>query len=113
MKTIVEVSFERSSNSSILESALGNNYFFEYSCKNGRCDVRKTPLLEGKVIECRPVVTGNFARNCFFKYFDYEISGSLERAEHLDKSGFFVGNHQVGLQSEINLLHKVLKNDVY
>jgi CDP-6-deoxy-D-xylo-4-hexulose-3-dehydrase len=60
-------------------------------------------------IECRPIVTGNFLKNKnVLDYFDYEISGNLDSAEYIDKMGLFVGNHQVCLESEINLLYKVL-----
>jgi len=60
-------------------------------------------------IECRPIVTGNFAKNDVLQYFDYEISGSLSSAEYLDANGFFVGNHQVELRKEIRLLADILK----
>ena len=59
-------------------------------------------------IECRPIVTGNFAKNEVLEYFDYEISGSLKNAEYLDKNGFFVGNHQVDIKDMIFALQKVL-----
>ena len=59
-------------------------------------------------IECRPIVTGNFTRNEVMKYFDYEIHGELKNADHLDKHGFFVGNHHFDLEEEINYLFNVL-----
>jgi CDP-6-deoxy-D-xylo-4-hexulose-3-dehydrase len=59
-------------------------------------------------IECRPIVTGNFAKNDVLQYFDYDISGSLKNAEYIDTNGFFVGNHQLGLKKEIIFLAKVL-----
>jgi len=59
-------------------------------------------------IECRPIVTGNFAKNEVINYFDYEISGSLKNAEYLDKNGFFVGNHQVDIKKMILTLKHVL-----
>ena len=40
------------------------------------------------------------------EYFDYEVSGSLESAEYLDKHGLFVGNHQNNIEKEIRLLAK-------
>lgn len=60
-------------------------------------------------IECRPIVTGNFAKNDVLQYFDYEISGSLKNAEYLDENGFFVGNHQVNINKVILNLQKTLK----
>lgn len=60
-------------------------------------------------IECRPIVTGNFLKNKeVLKFFDYEVSGSLEAAEYIDQHGLFVGNHQAPLQTEINLLKSVI-----
>lgn len=61
-------------------------------------------------IECRPIVTGNFAKNDVIDYFDYEISGSLKNAEYLDNNGFFVGNHQVDIKENILLLNNILTN---
>ena len=60
-------------------------------------------------IECRPIVTGNFLKNKeVLEYFDYEISGTLDAAEYLDKNGLFVGNHQNNIETEIKLLAEVL-----
>lgn len=59
-------------------------------------------------IDCRPIVTGNFARSEVMKYFDYEIHDSLKNADYLHEHGFFVGNSQVNLESELRSLHEVL-----
>lgn len=59
-------------------------------------------------IECRPIVTGNFAKNEVINYFDYEIAGSLKNAEYLDKNGFFVGNHQVDIKNMILAFQHIL-----
>ena len=62
-------------------------------------------LLTENGIECRPIVTGNFLKNKeVLEHFDYEVSGSLEAAEYLDKHGLFVGNHQNSITKEIKLL---------
>ena len=64
-------------------------------------------LLRNKNIECRPIVSGNFLKNSnVLKYFDYELSGSFENAEYIDKHGLFVGNHHYDLTNEINYLYK-------
>lgn len=56
-------------------------------------------LLTENRIECRPIVTGNFLKNKeVLEYFDYEIAGTLDAAEYLDKHGLFVGNHQNGIK---------------
>ena len=67
-------------------------------------------ILQASDIECRPIVTGNFLKNKeVLEYFDYEIAGSLEHSEYLDKNGLFVGNHQNDLTEQISYLDSVLK----
>ncbi|KGJ89910.1 DegT/DnrJ/EryC1/StrS family aminotransferase [Colwellia psychrerythraea] len=69
-------------------------------------------LLTKNGIECRPIVTGNFLKNTeVLEYFDYEVSGTLEASEYLDKHGLFVGNHQNEIEKEIKLLAKILNED--
>ncbi|EIY9412137.1 DegT/DnrJ/EryC1/StrS family aminotransferase, partial [Escherichia coli] len=53
-------------------------------------------------IECRPIVTGNFLKNeRVLSYFDYSVHDTVVNAEYIDKNGFFVGNHQIPLLTEI------------
>ena len=60
-------------------------------------------------IESRPIVTGNFLKNTeVLRYFEYEVSGTLENAQHIDDYGFFVGNHHVPIIKEIDYLFEVL-----
>ena len=65
--------------------------------------------LQENKIDCRPIVTGNFARNEVMKFFDYEISGELKNADYLHDNGFFVGNSQGCLEKEIKYLKRILK----
>lgn len=65
--------------------------------------------LQKNSIECRPIVTGNFLKNKeVLEYFDYEVFGSLDNAEYIDKHGLFVGNHQVSIKEQIELLLSVI-----
>ncbi|EJA9396143.1 DegT/DnrJ/EryC1/StrS family aminotransferase [Campylobacter coli] len=64
--------------------------------------------LEENEIEYRPIVAGNFTKNDVMKYFNYEIHGNLKNAQIIHKNGFFVGNHQVDINQEIDLLKNVL-----
>lgn len=57
--------------------------------------------------ECRPIVAGNFAKNEVVKYFDSEVSGTLNNAEHIDKNGVFVGNHHYPIPEAIAELAKL------
>lgn len=58
-------------------------------------------------VECRPIVTGNFAKNDVLKWFDYEIHGHLKNADRIDQYGFFVGNHQNPMREQIKQLRKL------
>lgn len=60
-------------------------------------------------IECRPIVTGNFLKNdAVLKFFDYEISGSVENSEYIDTNGLFVGNHQIDIKPQISFLYEIV-----
>ena len=61
-------------------------------------------------IDSRPIVTGNFVNNKVLDYFDFEIHENMVNADNIDTNGFFVGNHQNDLTSEINYLYEVLSN---
>jgi len=67
--------------------------------------------LQESKIDCRPIVTGNFTRNEVMKYFDYEIHKDLKNADYLHDNGFFVGNSQIDLITNLNYLYKILKRD--
>ncbi|MEZ8785132.1 DegT/DnrJ/EryC1/StrS family aminotransferase [Vibrio splendidus] len=94
-----------------IQQETGNSSWFGFSliikenAPYNRAELVK--LLTANGIECRPIVTGNFLKNKeVLEYFDYEVSGSLESAEYLDKHGLFVGNHQNNIEKEIRLLAK-------
>lgn len=57
-------------------------------------------------IEVRPIVAGNFAKNEVLRWFDYSISGTLENADIVDRSGLFIGNHHYPLDKELGLLKR-------
>lgn len=59
-------------------------------------------------VECRPIVTGNFAKNEVLKWFDHEIHGNLTNADLIDQHGFFVGNQQESLLPQIKKLKTVM-----
>lgn len=54
--------------------------------------------------ECRPIVTGNFAKNPVVQYFDHEVVGSLENASHIDQHGLFVGNHHYPITEAVEAI---------
>lgn len=57
--------------------------------------------------ECRPIVTGNFAKNEVVKYFNSEVYGQLSNAEHVDKNGLFIGNHHYSIADAIEALKTI------
>lgn len=63
--------------------------------------------LNGAGFECRPIVAGNFARNEVMKYFDADIAGNLDAADHIDAFGLFVGNHHYPIAEAIATLSKL------
>jgi CDP-6-deoxy-D-xylo-4-hexulose-3-dehydrase len=50
-------------------------------------------FLEGKRIATRPIMAGNFCRQPAIELFPHRIAGGLERAEHVMRQSFFIGNH--------------------
>lgn len=70
-------------------------------------------ILAEHEIECRPIVTGNFLKNKeVLEHFDYEISGTVENAEYIDRNGLFVGNQQNDITSAIQYLSEVIMDIV-
>lgn len=96
----------------IIQQEIGSSSWFGFSLiikpnsKLKRADIIK--LLEANNIEYRPIATGDFTQNEVIKYFDYEIFGELKNAKYLQKNGFFVGNHQIDISNQINLLNSVI-----
>jgi CDP-4-dehydro-6-deoxyglucose reductase, E1 len=96
----------------IIQKNIDNSSWFGFSLiiKRDSMLQRKdlTEKLRDNKIECRPIVTGNFTRNDVMKYFDYEIHGTLNNADHLHDNGFFVGNGHMPLYNQIKFLFDVL-----
>ncbi len=96
----------------IIQKEIGVSSWFGFSLiikpgsKLCRGDILKK--LENNFIEYRPINAGNFVKNEVIKYFDYEIHGDLKNANYLHDYGFFVGNHQIDIKSQIELLNSVL-----
>jgi len=49
--------------------------------------------LEDNLIETRPILAGNLAKQPVLEDIDYRIAGDLEAAEHIHENGLFIGNH--------------------
>ena len=95
----------------IIQNEIGESSWFGFSLviRPGSKLTRKKLVLKLSELgfECRPIVAGNFAKNEVIKYFDYEIHGTLNNAEHIDKNGLFVGNHHYAIPDAFNALAKL------
>ncbi len=69
-----------------------------------------TDALRKAEIEVRPIVAGNFARQKALQFLDHSIAGELKNADYIHENGFFVGNHSIDMEDNINLLIDVLKS---
>ncbi|OWA36247.1 pyridoxamine 5-phosphate oxidase [Saccharibacillus sp. O16] len=65
-------------------------------------------LLEQNGIDTRPIVAGNFTKNEVVQWFDHEISGDLKNANHIDRNGFFIGNHHFDISEQLHAIYKLL-----
>jgi len=96
----------------LIQKDIDNSSWFGFSLiiKPGSSLKRKDVInkLQENKIDCRPIVTGNFTRNEVMRFFDYEVHKELINADYLHENGFFVGNSQVGLMSEIRFLQEIL-----
>lgn len=89
-----------------LSSWFGFSFIIKPQSKITRKEVIKA--FKEANIEVRPIVTGDFTQNEVIKYFDYELFGELKNAKLLHTNGFFVGNHQINIKAQIDLLYKTL-----
>lgn len=95
----------------IIQKEIGESSWFGFSLviRPGSSFNRKTLLkkLGDLGFECRPIVTGNFAKNEVVKYFDHEIHGELKNAEYIDTHGLFIGNHHYPLPEAFEALRQL------
>jgi CDP-6-deoxy-D-xylo-4-hexulose-3-dehydrase len=66
-------------------------------------------VLSDAEVEHRIITGGNFLRQDVIKYFDYQVTKSVN-ADIAHDNGFFVGNHPVDIRDKIDYLYQVLKN---
>lgn len=96
----------------ILQREVGQSSWFGFSFlinkDSGLNRQHIIDVLTAADIENRPIVAGNFARKEVVKWFDYEICGSLENADYIDKYGFFIGNHQFDIKDKLDYLKETL-----
>ena len=92
----------------IIQKQIGASSWFGFSLvikpKSSRTRHCLIDLLSEIGFECRPIVAGNFANNEVVKFFNSEISDSLENSNWIDKNGLFIGNHHYDMTNAINAL---------
>lgn len=97
----------------IIQKEIGNSSWFGFSFVIRESSPLTRQMLVDKLteagVECRPIVTGNFAKNEVLKWFDYEIHGQLKNADRIDQFGLFVGNHQIDMKPQITKLKEIIE----
>ena len=95
----------------LIQSEIGQSSWFGFSLviKPGSTWTRKELVKKLTEIgfECRPIVTGNFAKNEVVKYFNSEVHDQLKNAEHIDQNGLFIGNHHYSIEEAIEVLKNI------
>lgn len=97
----------------MIQKEIGESSWFGFSMvfrPEAKIDRRAVvKQLDKHSIESRPIVAGNFAKNEVVKFFNHEIYGELKNAQWIDKHGLFVGNNQVDIRAQIDMLEKALR----
>ena len=123
VKRLPHLITERRRNGKLLQKALSNHPDIMIQQETGESSwfgfslvIRKESQLTRKELvnklnelgfECRPIVTGNFAKNEVVKYFDSEIYGALNNADYIDSNGLFIGNHHYAIPEAFAALAKL------
>jgi CDP-6-deoxy-D-xylo-4-hexulose-3-dehydrase len=88
-----------------IQRETGNSSWFGFSLvirdESTLCRAELVEVLRNLGFECRPIVTGNFAKNPVVKFFDHEIYGTLRNADRIDTHGLFIGNHHYPIDEAI------------
>ena len=92
----------------MIQQEIGNSSWFGFSLVlRAEADIRRAEFvrkLSELGFECRPIVSGNFAKNEVMNYFDYSVHENLTNAEYIDQNGLFVGNHHYDISEAIDIL---------
>lgn len=97
----------------IIQKELGESSWFGFSFIIKDLKLNREKIIEVLTkanIDSRPIVTGDFTKNEVMRFFDYDKHNSLPNADQLHYNGFFVGNSQEPLISELDYLKEVLSN---
>ena len=94
----------------IIQKEVGESSWFGFSLivreEYGLSRNELINFLDKNLIEYRPIVTGNFAKQPVIKYLNYDLSQDLQNADYVDRNGLFIGNHQKDIRDKLDLLLK-------
>jgi CDP-6-deoxy-D-xylo-4-hexulose-3-dehydrase len=93
-----------------ISSWYGFNLVLKGQLENQREKIIKKLLKNN--IEVRPTMTGNFLNNPVIKYLNHTAKGTFKNAEIVDKNGFFVGNYPKDLNRQLNILYKLIEEEI-
>ncbi len=95
----------------MIQREIGESSWFGFSLviRPGSKLTRKSLVVKLNELgfECRPIVAGNFAKKEVVKYFNSEVYGTLDNAEHIDRNGLFIGNHHFPIPEAFAALAKI------
>jgi CDP-6-deoxy-D-xylo-4-hexulose-3-dehydrase len=95
----------------LIQQEVGESSWFGFSVvirENANFERSKlVAVLRDLGFECRPIVTGNFAKNPVVKYFNHDIHGSLTNANRIDSHGLFIGNHHYPINECIDAMAEI------
>ena len=96
-----------------IQREVGHSSWFGFALlRRDGCTFQRSEVvqrLRQNSIECRPVVAGNFVRHPAIAHFDHVIPLPMPNADHVHDHGLFVGNNQVDIRDQIDLLHEALQ----
>jgi CDP-6-deoxy-D-xylo-4-hexulose-3-dehydrase len=102
------------SNSYQVQLEIGDSSWFGFSLVlKGKLKGKREQLLkilEGKNIDTRPIVAGNFTINPVMEHLEFAPLPELPNANLIHHDGFFIGNHHFDVSSEIDQIYLLLKN---
>ena len=78
-----------------VQKEIGKSSWFAFAIVEDNIEEIKKEL-EGKGIEYRPLVAGNFTKSASVRFYNYQVHGSLQNADRIHEKGIYIGNtHEV------------------
>ena len=99
-----------------IQKEIGSSSWFGFSIvlENKFADKRNEiiKVLNNANIETRPIVAGNYTKNKAIEFMDYDIPFELKNADEIHNSGFFVGNHSINNNKEVDYFVDILEGAI-